>query len=173
MPVEDAMKEEDEPPPSKPTTVVDTTTEPRCPKKPRLQDQDNTVTAAVASAPAAAKNENNAITTKTQQEYRCGKKTSKNKIKTKHMDPRILKVRRTIQEGCRTNNLVSAMEAYKEAIANDILIEAQSGFPEELEAVWFEFGGEDLYGNSLVVENDECLEWLKSRAEKNRQTGKK
>ena len=60
------------------------------------------------------------------QQQRDGKKTSKKKIKTKHMDPRILKVRKTIQEGCRTNNLASAMEAYEDALKQGIRIEAQS-----------------------------------------------
>mmetsp|Transcript_11543 Transcript_11543/g.29214 ORF Transcript_11543/g.29214 Transcript_11543/m.29214 type:complete len:696 (-) Transcript_11543:953-3040(-) len=61
-----------------------------------------------------------------QQKEREGKKTSKKKIKTKHMDPRILKVRKTIQEGCRTNDLASAMDAYENALQEGIRVEAQS-----------------------------------------------
>ena len=63
---------------------------------------------------------------KQSQKQRDGKKTSKKKIKTKHMDPRVLKVRKTIQEGCRTNDLASAMDAYENAIQEGIRIEAQS-----------------------------------------------
>lgn len=63
---------------------------------------------------------------KQKQKQREGKKTSKKKIKTKHMDPRVLKVRKTIQEGCRTNDLASAMDAYENAIKESIKIEAQS-----------------------------------------------
>mmetsp|Transcript_10725 Transcript_10725/g.31269 ORF Transcript_10725/g.31269 Transcript_10725/m.31269 type:complete len:753 (-) Transcript_10725:1022-3280(-) len=57
---------------------------------------------------------------------RGGKATSKKKVKTKHMDPQILRVRKIIQEGCRTNDLASAMEAYEGAIRDNIRIEAQS-----------------------------------------------
>ncbi len=63
---------------------------------------------------------------KQEQKQREGKKTSKKKLKTKHMDPRILKVRKIIQEGCRTNDLASAMDAYENAIKEGIRIEAQS-----------------------------------------------
>jgi ribonuclease P protein 3 len=61
-----------------------------------------------------------------QKQQRDGKKTSNKKQKTKHMDPRILKVRKTIQEGCRTNDLASAMNAYEDALRQGIRIEAQS-----------------------------------------------
>ena len=61
-----------------------------------------------------------------QKQQRDGKKTSNKKQKTKHMDPRILKVRKTIQEGCRTNDLASAMNAYEGALREGIRIEAQS-----------------------------------------------
>ena len=60
------------------------------------------------------------------QKQREGKKASKKKLKTKHMDPRILKVRKTIQEGCRTNDLACAMNAYDNALKEGIRIEAQS-----------------------------------------------
>ena len=55
-----------------------------------------------------------------------GKKTSKKKVKTKHMDPKVLRVRKIIQEGCRTNDLASAMEAYEDALSQGIRVEAQS-----------------------------------------------
>jgi pentatricopeptide repeat protein len=50
----------------------------------------------------------------------------KKNIRSKHMDPNILEFRRRIQFGCRDNDLASAMEAYEEAIASSIHLEAQS-----------------------------------------------
>lgn len=48
------------------------------------------------------------------------------KVKTKHMDPQVLEIRKRIQFGCRDNDLVAAMEAYDEAIEKNIKVEAQS-----------------------------------------------
>lgn len=48
------------------------------------------------------------------------------KIKTKHMDPAILDIRRTIQQCCATNDLIKAMDAFERALANDIRIEPQT-----------------------------------------------
>jgi pentatricopeptide repeat protein len=47
-------------------------------------------------------------------------------VRSKHVDPKVLEIRRRIQVGCRHNDLVSAMEAYEEALKNDIRLEAQS-----------------------------------------------
>mmetsp|Transcript_15965 Transcript_15965/g.25911 ORF Transcript_15965/g.25911 Transcript_15965/m.25911 type:complete len:959 (+) Transcript_15965:239-3115(+) len=44
----------------------------------------------------------------------------------KDIDPRVLEIRKRIQLGCRNNDLASAIAAYKEAIANEIHLEAQS-----------------------------------------------
>jgi ribonuclease P protein 3 len=54
-----------------------------------------------------------------------GKRPSKH-IKKKNMDPGVLEIRRRIQECCKNNDLVSAMEAYDEANRQAIRLEAQS-----------------------------------------------
>ena len=48
------------------------------------------------------------------------------KMKTKNIDPAILKVRRSIQKCCATNNLVDAISIYEYAIEKSIKIEAQT-----------------------------------------------
>lgn len=50
----------------------------------------------------------------------------KTHIRKKHVDPETLEIRRRIQVGCRDNDLASAMEAYEDAMAKDIRLEAQS-----------------------------------------------
>jgi ribonuclease P protein 3 len=127
------------------------TNEEPCSKKQRLEETPATLAVAVAAAAAAAPIKESTTTTTTAataiatvtsidpvvnrggKSRHNNKTTSKqnnrknnNKIKTKHMDPRILKVRKEIQEGCRTNNLYMAMLSYEEAIKDNIRIEAQS-----------------------------------------------
>jgi pentatricopeptide repeat protein len=46
--------------------------------------------------------------------------------KTKNLDPRVLQLRRSIQECCRDNDLATAMEQYEQAIKDGISVEAQS-----------------------------------------------
>ena len=50
-------------------------------------------------------------------------KKKKNKVKTKHMDQNVLAIRRRIQIGCRDNDLHVAIQAYEDAIQNNIRIE--------------------------------------------------
>lgn len=54
------------------------------------------------------------------------KKKGSKHTRTKHLEPKVLEIRRRIQVGCRDNDLGTAMTAYKEAIRNNVLIEAQS-----------------------------------------------
>lgn len=55
------------------------------------------------------------------------KNKKRNKIKTKHMDPKILELRRIIQVSCGTNDLHKAMEAYEKLhIQEGVKMEAQS-----------------------------------------------
>eukprot|EP00978_Attheya_sp_CCMP212_P029767 scaffold106900_cov50-Attheya_sp.AAC.4 len=46
--------------------------------------------------------------------------------KKKHIDPKILEMRRLVQLCCKTNDLLKAIRIYDEALANDIQIEAQT-----------------------------------------------
>ena len=46
--------------------------------------------------------------------------------RSKHLEPKVLEIRRRIQLGCRDNDLESAMKAYEDAILEDIRIEPQS-----------------------------------------------
>ena len=55
-----------------------------------------------------------------------GPKKKAKKMKTKNIDPAILKVRRSIQMCCATNNLVDAISIYEYAIEKSIKIEAQT-----------------------------------------------
>ena len=50
----------------------------------------------------------------------------KKHTRKKHMDPKVLEIRRRIQMGCRDNDLASAIEAYEEAVSGNIRLEAQS-----------------------------------------------
>ncbi|OEU09898.1 hypothetical protein FRACYDRAFT_248149 [Fragilariopsis cylindrus CCMP1102] len=136
-----AAEEEEEVVDDDDTTKV--TNEEPCSKKQRLEETPATV--ATAAAPVKESTTTTtaatAIATVTSVDpvvNRGGKSRHNNKttskqnnkknqkIKTKHMDPRILKVRKDIQEGCRTNNLSMAMLSYEEAIQDNIRIEAQS-----------------------------------------------
>ena len=50
----------------------------------------------------------------------------KKHVRSKHCDPKVLEIRKRIQDGCRDNDLASAMEAYEEAISKTIRLEPQS-----------------------------------------------
>ena len=48
------------------------------------------------------------------------------KIKTKHMDPLVLGIRRQIQQCCARNDCATALRMYRQALAEDIRVEAAS-----------------------------------------------
>lgn len=55
-----------------------------------------------------------------------GDSKQKKHIRSKHVDPRVLEIRKRIQIGCRDNDLASALGAYHDAIDKEIRLEAQS-----------------------------------------------
>lgn len=55
-----------------------------------------------------------------------GEKKSAKHVRSKHVDPQILGLRRRIQGACRDNDLESAMKAYEKAVTDNIRLEAQS-----------------------------------------------
>ena len=48
------------------------------------------------------------------------------KMKKKHTDPAVVELRSIVQQSCKTNDLMRAIEAYEQAIENNTHIEAQS-----------------------------------------------
>ena len=54
------------------------------------------------------------------------KQKQKKSIRSKHVEKEVLVIRKKIQDGCKNNDLASAIEAYEEAISNHIRLEAQS-----------------------------------------------
>jgi pentatricopeptide repeat protein len=83
------------------------------------QASNDDKTGATESAESANKSNNEG-------EKADGNKPKPKHIRKKHVNPKILEVRRRIQVGCRFNDLATAMEVYDESLANDVRVEAQS-----------------------------------------------